>query len=205
MKILQSSVFRALCSVAVGILLVSNPDSTVKWITVVIGVMFFLSGVISLAAWFVSRPRQSKVEVYDAEGRLVTPQRPMFPIVGLGSALLGLILMFMPGLFVTSLMYVLGAIIMLGAVSQLVTLASLKRTVRVPFFMWVCPSLILLAAIIMVVKPMETAALPLLIAGWCLMLYGVVECVNAYAVYKRNRSERAVSAQAEAEGGAAAE
>lgn len=192
MKILQSSIFRALCAIAVGVLLVSNPDSTVKWITVVIGVMFFLSGIISLAAWFVSRSHTNNVEVYDAEGNLVVPSRPTFPIVGLGSSLLGLILMLVPGSFVTSLMYVLGAIIILGAVSQFVTLASLNRTVRVPLLMWICPSLILLAAIIMILKPMETAALPLLIAGWCLMLYGVAECVNACAVYKRDKAKRTV-------------
>ena len=52
MKILRSSVFRAICAIATGILLINNPDNTVKWITIAIGVMFLLSGVISLATYF---------------------------------------------------------------------------------------------------------------------------------------------------------
>lgn len=194
MKIIQSSVFRALCAIIIGVLLVGNPDNTVKWLTVVIGAMFLLSGVISIAAWISSRSRTGDVDVYDAQGQLLTQRRPVFPFVGLGSVLLGLILVLMPGLFVKSLMYILGAIILLGAVSQFVTLVSLNRTLRVPFFMWVCPSLILLAGLVVLLKPMETAALPLVITGWCLMLYGVVECVNAYAVYKRSKAARIIKA-----------
>ena len=34
MKILQSSFFRAICAIAVGILLIKYPDNTVTWITV---------------------------------------------------------------------------------------------------------------------------------------------------------------------------
>lgn len=191
MRILQSSVFRALCAIVVGVLLLSHPDETVEWITVVVGVMFLLSGVISLAAWLGARRKGSDVEVYDAEGKLVVPRRPMFPIVGLGSVLLGLILMLMPGLFVKSLMYVLGAVIILAAVSQFVTLVGLNRTLRVPVFMWICPSLILLAGLVALLNPTCVAALPLLILGWCLLLYGVTECVNAYAVYKRDKAMRA--------------
>ena len=48
MKILQSSVFRAICAIAIGILLIKYPDNTVTWITIAIGILFLLSGIISL-------------------------------------------------------------------------------------------------------------------------------------------------------------
>jgi len=198
MRILQSSVFRALCAVTTGVLLVSNPGKTVEWITILIGVLFLLSGIISIAAWLSSRSKSSNVEVYNSEGRLVSPVKPTFPIVGIGSVLLGLILVIMPGEFVTSLMYILGALILLAAISQFITLAGLNRTYKVPFFMWVCPSLVLLAGIVAIVNPTGAASLPLLILGWCLMLYGVSECINAYAVYSNNkRNRRAVAQQNE--------
>lgn len=198
MRILQSSVFRALCAVAIGVLLVSNPGKTVEWITILIGVLFLLSGVISIAAWLSARSKSANVEVYNTEGRRVSPMKPAFPLVGIGSVLLGLILVMMPGQFVKSLMYVLGAIILLAAVSQFITLVGLNRTYKVPFFMWVCPSLVLLAGIVALVNPTGAASLPLLILGWCLMLYGVSECINAYAVYSNNkRNRRAVAQQNE--------
>ena len=55
MKILQSSVFRAICAIAVGAMLIKNPDSTVKGITIAIGILFLVSGVISCVAYFNAR------------------------------------------------------------------------------------------------------------------------------------------------------
>ena len=43
MRILQSSVFRALCAIIIGVLLIKFPDNTVKGITVAIGVLFLVS------------------------------------------------------------------------------------------------------------------------------------------------------------------
>lgn len=44
MKLLQSSVFRAICAIAVGIMLIKYPDNTVTWITIAIGVLFLFIG-----------------------------------------------------------------------------------------------------------------------------------------------------------------
>ena len=49
MRIVQSSFFRALCAVIIGALLIKYREQTVTWMTIVIGVMFFLSGVVSCA------------------------------------------------------------------------------------------------------------------------------------------------------------
>ena len=50
MKIVQSSFFRAICSIIIGVLLLRNPENTVTWITLAIGVMFLLSGLFSTLA-----------------------------------------------------------------------------------------------------------------------------------------------------------
>ena len=189
MKILRSSVFRAVCAIITGILLINNPDATVKWITIAIGVMFLLSGVISCATYLNMRRNAAGAEVYDAQGRLIASARPPFPIVGIGSILLGLILAVMPGAFVTSLMYVLGALIILGAVNQFMALIGARRMFHVPVWFWICPSVILIAGLFVLIKPMETAALPLLIIGWCLLFYGVTECINAVKIYKETKNE----------------
>ena len=46
MKILQTSVFRAVCAVIIGALLVRYRDEMVTWLTISIGVLFALSGII---------------------------------------------------------------------------------------------------------------------------------------------------------------
>lgn len=189
MKILRSSVFRAVCAIITGLLLINNPDSTVHWITIAIGIMFLLSGVISCATYLNARKNSVGAELYDADGRLIASPRPPFPLVGIGSILLGLTLAVIPDVFVTSLMYVLGALIILGAVNQFIVLTGARKVFRVPVWFWVCPSVILVTGIFVMVKPMETASLPLLIIGWCLLFYGVTECINAVKIYRETKNE----------------
>ena len=189
MKILRSAVFRAICAIITGILLINNPDSTVKWITIAIGAMFLVSGVISCATYLNARKNAAGAELYDADGRLIASPRPPFPLVGIGSILLGLILAVIPGVFVKSLMYVLGALIILGAINQFIALAGARRVFRVPAWFWVCPSVILITGIFVMVKPMDSATVPLLILGWCLLFYGVTECVNAVKIYRETSRE----------------
>lgn len=189
MKILRSSVFRAICAIATGILLINNPDNTVKWITIAIGVMFLLSGVISLATYFNAKKRSGEAEVYDAEERLIIRAKPAFPIVGLGSVLLGLTLAVIPGVFIKTLMYALGGIIILGAINQFMTLLNAKKLFRVPVWFWIGPSLILITGVFVIIRPIEASALPLLIIGWCLLFYGVTEVINAVKIYKETKSD----------------
>ena len=184
MKILQSSVFRAICAIAVGAMLIKNPDSTVKGITIAIGILFLVSGVISCVAYFNARLHSAENEVYDADGKLLVGVRPMFPIVGLGSVILGFVLALMPGAFVTSLMYVLGGIILLGALNQFMVLIQARKFATLPLWFWVCPTLVLLTGLFVMIKPMESASLPLLIIGWCLLFYGVTECINAFKIHQ---------------------
>lgn len=198
MKILQSSVFRAVCAIAVGTMLIKNPDSTVKGITIAIGVLFLVSGIISCVAYFNARMHSAENEVYDADGNIIAGGKPAFPIVGLGCTILGFVLALMPGAFVTSLMYVLGAIILLGALNQFLVLIQARKFAVLPIWYWVCPTLILLTGLFVMIKPMETAGLPLLIIGWCLLFYGVTECINAFKIHQcRKRSIAAANAQKE--------
>lgn len=187
MKILQSSVFRAICAIIIGILLINNPDSTMKGITIAIGLLFLVSGAISCAAYLNAKSHASDADIYDAQGRLIVTGKPTFPIVGIGSVLLGLILAIAPGFFVKSLMYVLGAIIILGAINQFMILINAKEMFRVPIWFWICPSVIFLTGLLVLLKPIETASLPLLIIGWCLLLYGVTECINAFKIHRERK------------------
>uniref|UniRef100_A0AB33IZK3 DUF308 domain-containing protein n=2 Tax=unclassified Prevotella TaxID=2638335 RepID=A0AB33IZK3_9BACT len=191
MKVLQSSFFRAICAIIVGALIIQYREQTVTWITIAIGVLFFLSGVISLAAYYASKRKTGDVEAFDTDGNQISGLRPSFPLVGLGSLILGVILAFLPTTFVTGLMYILAAILVLGAISQYVVLAGVTKIARIGFFYWLLPSVILLIAIFVMVKPMESAATPLFIIGWCMILYGVTECIQSIKIYQCRRKYKA--------------
>lgn len=183
MKILQSALFRAVCSIIVGVLLIQYPGNTVTWITVAIGVLFLLSGVISCVTYFSAVRNASAYKITDGDGRVLYGGKPSVPIVGIGSVILGALLVARPALFVEGLMYVLGAILILGAVNQFMVLVSARRLARVPFVFWICPSLVLLVGLYVMLKPMESAELPLVILGWCSLVYGATEIINSTKVY----------------------
>ena len=184
MRILQSSVFRALCAIITGALLVMYPDNTVKGITVAIGVLFLVSGLISCITYFWAKRHVSEYKIYDAEGNLVGGEQPTFPIVGIGSTILGAILALSPTAFVSALMYVIGAILILGAINQYMSLLSARRYGRVSFWFWVMPTLILLTGVYVLVKPLAPLEMAMLVLGWCTLVYGVVELVNALKFYR---------------------
>jgi uncharacterized membrane protein HdeD (DUF308 family) len=188
MKILQSSVFRALCAIVIGALLIKFPDNTVMGITVAIGVLFLLSGVISIVTYFWTKRHVSEYKIYDAEGHLVAGEQPTFPIVGIGSTLLGLILALTPTSFVSALMYIIGIILILGAVNQYMSLIGGRRYGRVGLGYWVMPTLILLTGLYVMLKPMAPLNMAMLILGWCMLLYGVVELINALKFYRDKKS-----------------
>lgn len=195
MKTLASSLLRALCAIAVGALLVKYREQTVEWITIAIGILFFVSGVVSCVTYFVARGKADGIEVYDADGRRLTGTRPIFPIVGVGSVILGLILAVMPTAFVTYLVYLLAAILILGAVSQLVNLVAASRLARIGVYFWIMPSLTLLVGLVAVVSPQSIATAPLFVIGWAMIVYGMVETLNAIKIYQLRRHMERSAAQ----------
>lgn len=199
MKVLQGSSLRAVCSIVLGALLVRYREETVTWITISMGVLFFLSGVISCFIWFRQKRQGDSPQVFDANGRQISGIKPSFPFAGIGSVILGAILALMPATFVTGLMYVLAAILIVGALNQFFTLASASRYARIGVVWWIMPSVVLLIGIVAIVRPSTIASAPLFVIGWSMMLYGVVECINAMKIYRTKKAFIRMSEQAQAE------
>lgn len=187
MKIFHSSLFRALCAIVVGVLILKFPQEGVTWLTMAVGELFLISGIVALVAYWFARRRRSEYVITDKQGRVVSGGQPTFPIVGAGSILLGLVLVIAPNRFVDGLMYVLGGIMILGGIQQLINLIAIRRMGSVPFYFWVCPVLIMLTGLFVILKPMETAELPLIILGWCCLVYGVTEIINSLLIWRIRR------------------
>lgn len=183
MQIIQSSLARAVSAIIMGVLLIKYREQTVTWLTIVIGILFFLSGVISCAAYFVARRRESDVQLFDADGRQLSGFKVSFPLTGLGSIVLGLILALMPNAFISWLMFILAAMLIIGAIGQFVSLAAITRTFRIGIYFWIMPSVILLIGLLALIRPSAIASAPLFVIGWCMLLYGVSESVNSIKFY----------------------
>jgi uncharacterized membrane protein HdeD (DUF308 family) len=184
MKIFHSSIFRALCAIVVGVLILKYPQDGVTWLTMAVGELFLISGIVALIAYWYARQHSGDYVITDQKGRIISGGQPTFPIVGAGSVLLGLVLVIAPDKFVDGLMYVLGGIMILGGIQQLINLSVVRRLGKVSFAFWICPTLILLTGLYVILRPMETATLSLQILGWCSLLYGVTELINSLQIWR---------------------
>lgn len=190
MKIIHSSIFRAVCAIIVGVLLIQYREQTVTWITIAIGVLFFLSGVISLASYWAAKRNAEKMQgqiLSDSNGKPIMGMMPKFPLVSVGSLILGLLLALMPQVFIAWLMFILAFILILGALTQFVNLASAAKMGRVGILFWLFPSALLLLGLLAIIKPSAIASAPLFIIGWGMLIYGVVELLNAFKVSNNKR------------------
>ncbi len=83
------------------------------------------------------------------------------------------------------MVYILSALLILGAVNQFMNLARSRQYARVPVYMWVFPTISMVVAILLISRPIETDALffTLKVIGWAFMYYGVLEFVLIIRMY----------------------
>ncbi|MDE5676496.1 HdeD family acid-resistance protein [Phocaeicola sp.] len=162
MKSMNYSIIRCICALTIGVLLVVWPEAAILYLVITIGVLFLVPGLISVFGYLV-------------HGR---QRRDMFPIIGLGSLLFGLWLMIMPEFFVESLMYVLGAVLVLAGINQIVNLSAARNWTIVPFIFFVIPVLVLIAGLVVLFNPFEAATVPFIILGVSGIVYAIADLVN---------------------------
>ena len=176
-----------------GALVVKYREDMVTWLTVGLGAIFFISGVISCISYYIQRRhvlkmRAEGITLFDSEGKPVGQSMPTFPIVGVGSLILGVILASMPETFLSWLTYIFAAIILLVSVYQIADLIVANRYGRAGWAYWVMPIIMLLAAIVALVNPETISSSPLFFLGWAMMISGAVMIVNILKIYTVRRA-----------------
>ena len=168
----------SICALIIGVLLVVWPGEAVRYLVITIGVLFLLPGLIGIFGYFAMVRRREEAGIKSA-----------FPIAAVGSALLGFWLMIMPDFFITTLMYVLGVLLVLAGLSQLFNFISVRNITRVPFLMYVIPVLVLFAGIIVLANPFQAATVPFMILGVSAIVYSLTDLVRLIRFRKKVMKE----------------
>lgn len=189
MKYIQSITFRALSALCIGSLLIAFPDKTTTWLVIIIGILFLVPGLISITAYFRMRSGQESL-------------RPLFPIIGMGSLLFGILLIVFSGALIDYMMFVLAAFLVLAGISQIVTLLKYRGMTEVGKSYYVIPVIITLAGIFILLNIQSVKVYALTIVGAASIVYGVAELVGAVGFRKVRRRMAMPEKQA---GGTAAE
>ena len=189
MKVLQISAVRAIIVLVTGFLLVKYREDTMTWMTITVGVLFLISGLVACMLYYFEKEKvakkTAKAALQEGQQEEEDLKSPSFPIAGVGSIVLGIILAVMPNTFTTWMVYILSALLILGAVNQFMNLARSRQYARVPVYMWVFPTVSMVVAILLISRPIETDALffTLKVIGWAFMYYGVLEFVLIIRMY----------------------
>ena len=168
----------SICALIIGILLVVWPGEAVRYLVITIGVLFLLPGLIGVFGYFATAKRREEAGI-----------KSVFPVAAVGSALLGFWLMIMPDFFITTLMYVLGVLLVLAGLSQLFNFISVRSITRVPFLMYVIPVLVLLAGVVVLANPFQAATLPFTILGVSAIVYSLTDLIRLIRFKKKVMKE----------------
>ena len=168
------AIFRALCALLIGFLLVSNPAKMTVLLVQIIGGLFAFSGLLAIIGYFTARIRQSGF-------------RPVFPIVGVGSLAFGAVLLLLPDKFVDFLMYAMGGLLVLIGVGQIVNLINYRKFSPLSWSLFVLPLMLAAAGILVIVYPIEAASIPFTILGVAYIIYGVGEFLLGLRFYRYRR------------------
>lgn len=172
MKKINNSIIRSAFAVILGLVLVLWPEVAVTYLVITIGVCFILPGVFSLLHYFTRE-------------KVAEEASPMFPIEGAGSILFGAWLVIMPQFFVSILMYILGALLIIAGTQQIIMLVSARKWSTVPIGFYIMPVLILLTGIMILAYPFGAATNTFVIFGIACILYGINELINWYKFRQR--------------------
>ena len=172
-----------------GVLLVKNTETTLKFLTIFVGIMFLLSGAIACTAYYNDRLRR-RTDTPSEDGK-TTGARELFvvPVVALGSLIFGFLMALEPTEFHRLLMYILAAIIILAAINQLAALINVQKVMPVPAWFWICPGLLFLVGLFVLVKPLDVEKTMFFILGIALIIYGVAEAANMFLLKKAGKRQ----------------
>ena len=96
--------------------------------------------------------------------------------------------MVMPAFFVGILMYLLGALLVLGGLNQLIRLIAVRNQVHVPVILYVIPVLVLGSGLLILFNPFEAANVPFIILGVSAIIYGITDLIRLLR-YRRERNK----------------
>lgn len=170
------TIVKAFCATLAGCFLVTHPYDTTKLLVMLAGLIFFVYGSVSVVK-ALSRSGGA------AEGGKA--EKP-FPVSGIGSGILGLLLMLAPAVFISGTMYILGILLVAGGVWQIAEFRSAAKIAPVSLWLYVSPALAAAAGVFVLFNPAASASLPFLILGAGGIVYGISEMLKYFRIKKAN-------------------
>ena len=184
MKFIGSYVFRSMCALLIGLLLIVKANEMPVVLVMLIGALFLLPGLISVCVYLYSFFRTDAVV------------KPSFPLMSIGSIFLGGYLIAYPESFVTYLVVLIGIILTLAGISQLSTMVANRRITPFSWLLMLMPLVLVGVGMYSIMYSRDAAALPFKIIGFTLLYYGISDLFLALrtrhysSIYARQQAKK---------------
>lgn len=170
----KNAIVRDILAIVLGGVLMVWPGDALKYVIMLIGTIFLVSGLITL--WITYKGQEER-------------QRRLASFSGFGSIVLGLLLVCMPSVFVTVFMILLGFILIVGSLSQFVSIAAARQFGVVAPISYLFPALILISGIVVLFNPFKAAeSVVFILFGVTAVFYGVTDLINQYTIHKMRKA-----------------
>ena len=133
---IKGAILRAILAILFGVVLIVWPEQALSYIIMLIGVAFLATGIVAFVL---------------ASKRRGEANQGILPFTGIGSMVLGIMLT-----FAAVLVFMLGLILVIAAISQFFTLSIARQMGPVSLLSYLFPTLILVAGIVILFNPFET-------------------------------------------------
>ena len=161
MKLISSYVFRSLCSLLVGLLLLFNAEQMPALIVKLIGLLFLLPGVFGVIAYLYGQLSRNAIV------------RPSFPLMSIGSIMLGVYLIMYPDNFVTYLVFLIGFLLLLAGINQFLSMFVNRKVSPFSWLLMFMPLVLIGVGAYCVTHTSEAAATLFKILGATCICYGL--------------------------------
>lgn len=168
MKVVNYTLMSCLVGLLLALFLVIWPELIADYLVFILGLLFFIPGIVSIIMQFVNR----------------SPSQ--FHLLGIGSLLFGLLMMIKPSFFANAILFVLGLVLAGGGLFQIVGLQNAKSWTKVSFVAYIVPIILFILGIAIMFNPSETKETTFFMLGIGLFIYSISGLIY-WLFYTRKR------------------
>ncbi|MCM1176798.1 MAG: DUF308 domain-containing protein [Bacteroidales bacterium] len=168
---------RALCAIAIGAVMVASPATSLVLVVKLVAAFLIASGVISIVYGIMNKDR-------NALG--------LMSVNSVVDIILGAMLFMFPGAVASIIIIILGVALLGLGIFQIVVLGSAFRMLGMGFLAFIMPVLCTVGGLLLLFNPFGSAATLTLVAGICVIVYGVSELL---ATLQMNRARKVYEAK----------
>ena len=174
------SAVRGVIILALGLALLIWPDAMLNIIVKLIAAFLIAAGLVTL--YFAQNKKEKEVQVPQDENKSFLSS---FASLNIAVYLcFGILIFIFPSFFVSILVFLFGAILLLLGIGQLINLFVSARHTKLSGYMYIVPAVITICGIILFFQPFTAKNVLTMFFGGCLAGYGAVELVSSWMLRK---------------------